>query len=106
MQMVRALLNDSRVVGIIVGASIAAMPVAGQERQTPPTAAPAAQTPAQGRGAAQGPVVISPDVHPDRRVTFRLLAPNAQKVELRSPGDIPGVGGRGVALPQLTKTAD
>lgn len=26
--------------------------------------------------------VVSPEVHPDRRVTFRLRAPNAQKVEL------------------------
>ena len=66
----------------------------------------AAQAPAQGRGAAQGPIVISPEVGADRRVTFRVLAPAAQKVELRSPGDIPGVGGRGVALPQLTKNAD
>ncbi len=61
-----------------------------------------------GRGAQapQGPVVNSPEVHPDRRVTFRVFAPEAQKVELRSPGDIPGVGGRGVAPPQLTKNAE
>jgi enterochelin esterase family protein len=39
-------------------------------------------------------------------VTFRILAPDAQKVELRSPGDIPGVGGRGVSPPALTKNAD
>lgn len=58
---------------------------------------------AQQPGAAQGPVVISPEARPDRRVTFRLLAPEAQRVELRSPGDIPGVSGRGVAPPQLTK---
>ena len=49
---------------------------------------------------------MSPEVRADRRVTFRVLAPEAQKVELRSPGDIPGVGGRGVAPPQLTKNAD
>src|SRR5207245_775631 len=66
-------------------------------------AAPAVQP---GRGAAQGPTVTSPEVRRDRRVTFRILAPAAQKVELRSPGDIPGVGGRGAALPQLTKNAD
>jgi enterochelin esterase-like enzyme len=69
------------------------------------TAAPAVQTPA-GRGTAPAPAVISPDVRPDRRVTFRILAPEAQKVELRSPGDIPGIGGRGVALPQLTRNPD
>jgi enterochelin esterase-like enzyme len=66
----------------------------------------AAQPPGQGRGAAPGPTVTSPEVGPDRQVTFRILAPTAQTVELRSPGDIPGVGGRGVAPPQLTKNAD
>jgi enterochelin esterase-like enzyme len=65
----------------------------------------AAQPPGPGRGAAPGPTVTSPEVGPDRRVTFRILAPTAQTVELRSPGDIPGVGGRGVAPPQLTKDA-
>lgn len=65
-----------------------------------------AQPPGQGRGAAAGPTVTSPEVGPDRRVTFRILAPTAQTVELRSPGDIPGVGGRGVAPPQLTKDAE
>ena len=55
---------------------------------------------------AQGPVVVSPDVQGDRRVTFRILAPNAQKVELRSPGDIPGIGGRGGTPLQFTKNAE
>ena len=63
-----------------------------------------AQPPAPG--AAQAPAVTSPEVRADRRVTFRVHAPVAQKVELRSPGDIPGVGGRGVAPPQLTKGSD
>jgi enterochelin esterase-like enzyme len=68
----------------------------------------AAQPPAPGRGgaAAAAPAVVSPDVGADRRVTFRVLAPTATTVELRSPGDIPGVGGRGVAPPQLTRDAD
>jgi enterochelin esterase-like enzyme len=65
-----------------------------------PTPQPAAP------GAPQVPAVTSPEVRSDRRVTFRVFAPTAQKVELRSPGDIPGVGGRGVAPPQLTKTSD
>jgi enterochelin esterase family protein len=56
--------------------------------------------------APQGPVVVSPDVQTDRRVTFRVLAPNAQKVELRSPGDIPGIGGRGGTPLQFTKNAE
>jgi enterochelin esterase-like enzyme len=51
-------------------------------------------------------VVVSPAAGPDRRVTFRLFAPQAQRVELRSPGDIPGVSVRGAALPQLTKNAE
>jgi len=68
-------------------------------------AQPAAQPAAQGRGA-QAPQFVSPEVRSDRRVTFRVLAPDAQKVELRSPGDIPGIGGRGVAPPQLTKNGD
>jgi enterochelin esterase family protein len=54
----------------------------------------------------QGPAVVSPDVHADRRVTFRILAPNAQKVELRSPGDIPGIGGRGGTPLTFTKNGD
>jgi enterochelin esterase-like enzyme len=79
----------------VPGASVSAAPAIGQ----PPA-------PAQGRGAAPGPVVVSPEVSGDRRVTFRVLAPEARKVELRSPGDIPGVGGRGVAPPQLTRNGE
>jgi len=67
-------------------------------------AALAAQAPAPG--GAQAAAVRSPEVRADRRVTFRVSAPAAQKVELRSPGDIPGVGGRGVAPPELTRNAD
>ncbi len=57
-----------------------------------PAPAPA---PAAGRGP-QGPVVTSPEVLPDHRVTFRILAPNATTVALRG-GDIPQLmgGGRG-----------
>jgi enterochelin esterase-like enzyme len=54
------------------------------------TAPPAA---AQGRGgqAAAAPVVVSPEIAADRRVTFRIHAPNAQAIRLAA-GDIPGVG--------------
>jgi enterochelin esterase family protein len=46
---------------------------------------------------AQAPVpVVSPEVGADRRVTFRLLAPEAEAVRL-SGGDIPGVG-QGLAM--------
>jgi enterochelin esterase-like enzyme len=97
------LLRDLAVSGMLVGLLIAST-VSAREAAVF-TAAPAVQTPA-GRGTAPAPAVISPDVRPDRRVTFRILAPEAQKVELRSPGDIPGIGGRGVALPQLTRNPD
>jgi enterochelin esterase family protein len=98
----RVLSRSLALVVLLVGSFVAPALVA---REQPPfsAAAPAVQT---GRAAVQGPTVGSPEVGRDRRVTFRILAPGAQKVELRSPGDIPGVGGRGVALPQLTKNAD
>jgi enterochelin esterase-like enzyme len=43
-----------------------------------------------GRGFF-GPQVVSPEVSSDRRITFRLLATNAQTVRLNA-GDIPGQG--------------
>jgi enterochelin esterase-like enzyme len=47
---------------------------------------------AQGRGGqAAAPVFVSPEIAADRRVTFRIHAPNAQAVRLTA-GDIPGVG--------------
>ena len=53
-------------------------------------AAPATATqgaPTVGRGAAvPAPIVVSPEVLPDRRVVFRLLAPQATDVALRGPG--------------------
>src|SRR5690349_23332295 len=54
----------------------------------------------------QPPAVVSPEVTSERRVTFRILAPNAQKVELRSPGDIPGIGGRGGSPLQFVKNSE
>jgi enterochelin esterase-like enzyme len=55
---------------------------------------------AQRDRGPQRPPVISPEVHPDRRVTFRILATNAQSVRL-SAGDIPG-NGRGAEMKQGT----
>ncbi len=40
----------------------------------------------------QGPVVVSPEVAANRQVTFRILAPKADTVQLASSGDIPGIG--------------
>jgi enterochelin esterase-like enzyme len=53
-------------------------------------AQPAAAPPPRGRGP-QGPQVTSPEIAPDRHVTFRILAPKAETVRL-SAGDIPGNG--------------
>jgi enterochelin esterase family protein len=57
--------------------------------QQAPAPAPAAPAPG-GRGgqAAQAPVFTSPEVLPDRRIAFRLYAPDATSVALRG-GDIP-----------------
>jgi len=74
---------------------IAAQDAPVQPRPMPPTTVPAA--PPQGRGAAPpGPLVTSPEVLPDRRITFRILAPEVQDVSLRG-SDIPG-NGRGTAM--------
>src|SRR5689334_10070724 len=49
-----------------------------------------AQPARPGRGA-QGPVVVSPEVAGDCKVTFRIRAPKAENVRLAG-SDIPGVG--------------
>jgi enterochelin esterase-like enzyme len=51
----------------------------------------------EGRGAPP-PQVTSPEVAADRRITFRVFAPQAQAIRLAA-GDIPGVG----QTTQLTK---
>lgn len=56
----------------------------------------------------QGPQVVSPEVLPDRRVTFRILAPKAQEVRLTA-SDIPALaasGRGGGPSNQLTRNAD
>jgi enterochelin esterase-like enzyme len=58
-----------------------------------------AQTPAPaGRGAGRGPVVVSPEVLPDRRVTVRFYAPQAQQVNVNGLGEVASLtkGGNGV----------
>jgi len=44
-----------------------------------------------GRGGAQAPQVVSPDVSADRRVSFRIVAPQAREIRLNA-SDIPGLG--------------
>ena len=76
----------------------AAMLAACAFAQAPPPVAP------EGRGGRgpQGPVVVSPEVSPDRHATFRILAPQAQKVELRA-SDIVGLAQNPA---QFTKNAE
>ncbi|MFO1512040.1 MAG: alpha/beta hydrolase-fold protein [Verrucomicrobiota bacterium] len=40
----------------------------------------------------QMPTVTSPEVSPDRKLSFRILAPKAEKVQLGGSGDIPTTG--------------
>jgi hypothetical protein len=51
-----------------------------------------------GRGAGRGPVVVSPEVLPDRRVTVRFYAPQAQQVNVNGLGEVASLakGGNGV----------
>jgi enterochelin esterase-like enzyme len=51
---------------------------------------------AQAPAPARPPAFVSPEVQSDRRVTFRIHAPNAQSVRLNG-GDMPGVNQQGVA---------
>ncbi|HTS26964.1 MAG TPA: alpha/beta hydrolase-fold protein [Bryobacteraceae bacterium] len=79
--------------------ALLSMPLAFAQSAPPP--APGGQ-PGMGR-AGRGPVVTSPEVHPDRSITFRILAPNAQSVRVTG-GDIPalaiGRGGAAQGAPQ------
>lgn len=47
---------------------------------------------AQAPGGVQPPRVISPELSPEKKVTFRILAPKAEAVRLGGSGDIPGTG--------------
>ena len=46
---------------------------------------------AQGRGGPQAPQVTSPEVSADRRISFRIHAPQAREIRLAA-SDIPGLG--------------
>src|SRR3954462_13399350 len=56
-----------------------------QQPTTPPPSAPQAAAPA-GRGGRGAPPVKSPEIAADRRVTFRLRAPNAREVAVSMNG--------------------
>ena len=76
----------SAVRGGAVLVSLLAACAAFSQQPAPGAAAQAAA--GRGRGAApQGPRVVSPEILPDKRVTFRLLAPKAGAVVLNGNWD-------------------
>jgi enterochelin esterase family protein len=74
----------------LILAAIISTPLFSSHALAQPPAAPA-----RARGQ-QGLQIISPEVSPDRHVTFRISAPKAEEVRL-SGGDIPG-NGRGAEM--------
>src|SRR6478672_5376342 len=65
-------------------ASMQLVGLAGGQGAPAPAVPPVAQA---ARGAASAaPTVVSPEVLPDRRVVFRLYAPQATDVAVRAPG--------------------
>ncbi|MEO6726833.1 MAG: alpha/beta hydrolase-fold protein [Blastocatellia bacterium] len=67
-----------------------ALPVFGQTPATPPPARP-----------APPPPIVSPEVHPDRRVTFRLRAPQSKEVSVS--GEWAG-GGKAIPMTKDEKS--
>jgi enterochelin esterase-like enzyme len=67
---------------LTLAASAAAQtpPPAAQNPPVPAPAAPPGGPGGPGRGGPRGPVVVSPEIGPDRTVTLRYLAPNATQV--------------------------
>lgn len=83
--------------GVLLLTLACAVPAVLSQAPTPTTPATGSAqapstSPGQGRGrGAAPPSFISPEVAADRRITFRILAPNAQAIRLAA-GDIPGWG--------------
>ena len=67
-----------------------------------PPAAPAGAAPQAGRGGAPRITVVSPEIQPDQRVVFRILAPRAETVTLNA-SDIPANASAGRGGPTFTK---
>src|SRR6187431_3539347 len=74
--------------GFVLASAVAAPAAVAQV--APP---PAQAEPGRGRGGG-APAVVSPEVSADRRITFRINAPQAQAVRV-SGSDIPGLGQNG-----------
>lgn len=92
----------NRVVTLVVAMLLGAAQIAAAQAPAP------AQTPAAGgrggRGQAQNQLV-SPEVHPDRRVTFRIRAPQASTVTLTGSWLATLASPNGGTLP-MTKDAE
>lgn len=79
-----------------IAAAVLMGPLAGgllRAQEARPQNAPPAPPP----GMQRGPMVVSPEVLPDRRITFRIHAPEAKTVGLRA-GDIQGLPREGPAF--------
>ncbi len=57
----------------------------------------AALAPAQERRGPREPAIVSPEVSTEKKITFRVQAPKAEKIRLVA-GDIPGSGREGVVF--------
>ncbi len=90
-----------RLLPLLLAAVMQPGALANQAPAPAPSQPPAAPA---GRGgqAAQAPTFISPEILPDRRIAFRLYAPDATTVALRG-GDIPAPAR---ANAEFTKGAD
>jgi enterochelin esterase-like enzyme len=73
-----------RAFGLAAFAAAVGLAGVGLVAQAP---APAPGAAGQRAGAPQGPRVVSPETLPDKKVTFRLLAPKAEKVVLNGNWD-------------------
>jgi enterochelin esterase-like enzyme len=67
---------------VSMGAAIVSLLLSSAAFGQPSAAQGSPAAAAGGRGAAAGPRVVSPEILPDKRVTFRLLAPKASEVTL------------------------
>lgn len=85
----------------ILMVSLAGAGAVAQERGAQPPAQPGAA--ARGGRGPQGPVVVSPEVLPDRRIVFRILAPQAENVRLQGGDMTAGLPKGGPGLPPMTK---
>lgn len=80
--------NWTRFLATAAGLAAMLLPLAAQAPVPPPSTQPPAPAAPAGRGGRGGPAVVSPEIGADGRVTFRILAPQAEIVTVG--GDING----------------